>query len=237
MIIADSVVFITGANRGLGLAFAQEALKRGASKVYAGVRTPTHADVPGIEQVQIDVTDPASVLEAAARCADTTLLVNNAGIARIHTSIVDPTMIDMAREVFETNYYGTIRVTQAFVPILARNGGGAVVNVLSDAVWLSRPLLAAYSASKSAEWSFTNALRLELRTQNTLVLGLHVGFLDTDLTKGFDMKKTDPKHVAEAALSGVESNNEEVLVDEFTRELKRSLSGEQPMYLDPPEIG
>ena len=232
-----AVVFITGASRGLGLAFAHECVRRGARKVYAGVRSPKGLNVPGIEQISMDVTDPASITAAASKCGDTTMLVNNAGIARITSSMLDPTLIDVTREIFETNYYGTIRVSQAFAPILARNGGGAIINVLSDAVWYSRPFLAAYSASKSAEWSFTNALRIELRNQKTLVLGLHVGFMDTDLTKGFDMKKTDPREVVEAALSGVEAGHEEVLVDDFTRQVKRSFCEEQSIYLNPPDIG
>jgi NAD(P)-dependent dehydrogenase (short-subunit alcohol dehydrogenase family) len=231
-----SVVFISGANRGLGLAFAQEALKRGAKKVYAGVRNPTDANTPGIAQLTLDVTDRASIAAAAAQCGDTTLLVNNAGLGRLTSSTLDSAMIDVAREVFETNYYGTIRVSQEFAPILARNGGGAVINVLSDAAWYARPMLAAYSASKSAAWSFTNALRIELRGQNTLVLGLHVSFMDTDMTKGFEMKKTSPQQVAEAALIGIEANKEEVLVDDFTKEVKRTLSKEQAIYLNPPEI-
>lgn len=98
-------------------------------------------------------------------------------------------------------------------------------------------MLAAYSASKSAAWSFTNALRIDLRNQQTLVLGLHVGFMDTDMTTGFKMKKTNPRQVAEAALTGIEDNKEEVLADDFTRELKQSLCNEQPIYLNPPEIG
>jgi short-subunit dehydrogenase len=145
-------------------------------------------------------------------------------------------MIDGAREVFETNFYGTILVSQAFAPILAKNGGGAIINVLSDASWLARPMLAAYSASKSALWSFTNASRVELRNQKTLVLALHVSFMDTDMTNGFEMKKISPRQVAEAALIGIESNREEVLADDFTREVKRSLCSEQPMYVNPPEI-
>lgn len=237
MTTQDSVVFITGANRGLGLAFAHEALRRGAKKVYAGVRNPTEADRPGIAQVKLDVTDPASVAAAAAQCGDTTVLVNNAGIARLTNSTLDSAMIDGAREIFETNYYGTILVSQAFAPILAKNGGGAIINVLSDAVWYARPMLAAYSASKSAVWSFTNALRIELRKQKTLVLGLHVSFMDTDMTEGFEMKKSNPRQVAEAALIGMEANREEVLADDFTREVKRSLCSEQPLYLNPPEIG
>src|SRR3954453_643699 len=93
----DSVVFITGANRGLGLAFAHEAIRRGAKKVYAGVRTLTDANLPGIRQIRIDVTDPESVAKAAAECGDTTMVVNNAGIARTHTSMLDPAMIDITR--------------------------------------------------------------------------------------------------------------------------------------------
>jgi NAD(P)-dependent dehydrogenase (short-subunit alcohol dehydrogenase family) len=233
----DSVVFISGASRGLGLAFAHEALDRGAKKVYAGVRSPTEAKTPGIIQVKLDVTDPASIAATVTQCGDTTVLVNNAGIARLNSSTLDPAMIDIARDVLETNYYGMILVSQAFAPILAKNGGGAVINVLSDATWYARPMLAAYSASKSAAWSFTNALRIDLRNQKTLVLGLHVGFMDTDMTKGFEMKKINPRQVAEAALTGIEDNKEEVLADDFTREIKRSLCNEQPMYLNPPEIG
>lgn len=137
MITTDSVVFVTGANRGLGLAFVQTSLERGARKIYAGRRNPRGVSGPGIEEIQIDVTDPASVAKAAARYGDTTLLVNNAGIGRVHSKIVDPAMIDIAREVFETNYFGTIRVSLAFAAILGGNGGGAIVNVLSDASWLA----------------------------------------------------------------------------------------------------
>ena len=182
MDIKDSVVFITGANRGLGLAFAQAAVKRGARKVYAGVRTPGSGQTPGIVQVKLDVTDPASIAQAVAQCGDTTLLVNNAGIARLNSSVLDASMVDLSREIFETNYYGTIRVSQAFAPVLAANGGGAIINVLSDATWFARPMLAAYSASKSAAWSFTNALRIELRSQQTAVLGLHVSFMAVSYT-------------------------------------------------------
>ena len=231
----DSVFFITGANRGLGLALAQEALKRGARRVYAGVRNPTDADTPGIVQIKFDVTDPASVAAAAGRCGDTTVLVNNAGIVRLTAGALDPSLIDVAREIFETNYYGTVLVSQAFAPVLARNGGGAALNVLSDATWISRPVLAAYSPSKSAAWSFTNALRIDLRNQNTFVLALHVSFMDTDMTKGYDARKSDPRHVAEITLAAMEAGKEEVLADDFTRSVKRSLSDEQAIYLNPPE--
>lgn len=236
MNIQDSVVFITGASRGLGLAYAQEALKRGAKKVYAGVRNPDEKALPGIIQIRLDVTDPASVRAAAEEAGDTTILINNAGIARLTANVLDAEMIEGSREIFETNYYGTIYSSQAFAPILAKNGGGAIINVLSDATWFSRPVLAAYSASKSAVWSFTNALRLALRAQDTAVVGVHVSFMDTDMTKDLDIVKTTPQKVAAATFDGLEANQDEVLVDDFTRQVKRSLSGQRPLYFNPPEI-
>jgi NAD(P)-dependent dehydrogenase (short-subunit alcohol dehydrogenase family) len=236
MKIKDSVVFVTGANRGLGLAFARELLARGAKKVYAGARHPADVVLPGVVPVRIDVTDPVSVAAAAEQCADTTLLVNNAGIARVMESTLDPALIGTAREIFETNFYGVILTTQAFAPVLQANGEGAIINVLSDASWFSRPMLAAYSATKSAAWSFTNALRIELREKGIQVLGLHVGFLDTDMTHGFDMKKTHPQDVAASTFEALENGKEEILADEGTRAIKQRLSSEQADYLNPPEI-
>jgi NAD(P)-dependent dehydrogenase (short-subunit alcohol dehydrogenase family) len=236
MNIKNAVAFVTGANRGLGLAYAKQLLALGASKVYAGVRNPGGVGVPGIVQVKLDVTDAASVAAAVAACADTTLLVNNAGIARIAPSMLDGDFIAMAKELFDTNYYGVARVSQAFAPVLAANGGGAIVNVLSDAVWLARPFLSAYSASKAAAWAYTNSLRVELRGQRTFVQGVHVGFMDTDMTKGFDMQKISPEEVVRQSLAGVELGTEEILADASTIALKASLSGNEPQYLNPPEI-
>jgi NAD(P)-dependent dehydrogenase (short-subunit alcohol dehydrogenase family) len=238
MDIKNSIAFVTGANRGLGLAFARELLARGAAKVYAGMRNTDGVDLPaGIVPVRIDVRDPASIALAAGRCQDVTLLVNNAGIARILDSTLDPGVIDMAHEIFDTNFYGIIRVTQAFAPVLKNNGGGAVINVLSDATWFARPFLAAYSASKSAAWSYTNALRIELRAQRTLVQGLHVSFMDTDMTNGFDMPKISPRLVAQRALDGIELGAEEVLADDATVAVKVGLGAASPFYLDPPALG
>lgn len=238
MKIHDSIAFVSGANRGLGLSIARELLARGARKVYAGTRSMDSlgADVPGIVRIRLDVADPASVAAAAAQCPDVNLLVNNAGIARVMQSTLDPAWIETAREIFETNFYGLVLSTQAFAPILAANGGGAIINVLSDTSWFSRPLLSAYSATKAAAWSFTNAARIELREQGTQVLGLHVGFMDTDMTKDYDLKKTSPLDVASHVLSALESGKEEALVDENTRLIKQSLSAERPYYLDVPAL-
>jgi NAD(P)-dependent dehydrogenase (short-subunit alcohol dehydrogenase family) len=236
MNVKDSVAFVTGANRGLGLAFVEALKARGARKIYAGMRDPSASTLPGVVPVRIDVTDPASVAAAVAQCTDTTLLINNAGIARVMGGTLDPALIDTAREIFETNFYGLIRTTQAFAPHLTAHGSGAVVNVLSDASWFSRPMLAAYSASKSAAWSFINALRAEWREQGIQVLGLHVGFLDTDMTHGFDMKKTHPRTVATATLDALEQGHDEVLADAGTQAMKQRLSTARPDYLYPPEI-
>jgi NAD(P)-dependent dehydrogenase (short-subunit alcohol dehydrogenase family) len=196
MRIEDSVAFITGANRGLGLAFAKELLGRGVKKLYAGVRNPDGVDLPGVIPVKFDVTDSAAIAAAALRCSDVTLLINNAGIGRVDTSALDSSVIDNSREFFETNFYGIIRASQAFAPVLSANGGGAIVNVLSDVTWFSRPIMTAYAASKSAAWSFTNALRIDVRDKGIQVLALHVGFVDTDLTRDFDVKKSDPQEIA-----------------------------------------
>lgn len=234
MNIPGSVVFVTGARRGLGLAFAKVALALGASKVYAGMRDLSGFDVPGLIPVQIDVTDDASVVRAASRCADTTVLVNNAGIGEVHGGALDTGMIELTRRMMETNCYGIVRASQAFAPVLAANGGGAIVNVLSDVTWLSVPMLAAYAASKSAAWSVTNTLRLEVKGSNTQVVAVHVGFIDTDLVRAFDVQKSDPLDVARIVYAGVQAGELEVLVDEKTRYIKSTLSAPDAVYFNPP---
>jgi len=235
MNIVGSVVFVTGASRGLGLALAKVALEQGAAKVYAGVRNVEGFNVPGIIPVQIDVTDEASVAAAAKQCQDTTVLVNNAGIGIVQDSSLASNMIELSRHLMDTNTFGIVRTAQAFAPILASNGGGAIINVLSDVTWLSRPMLAAYAASKSAAWSVTNALRLDLTTQKTQVVAVHVGFVDTDLVKGFDVPKTDPQVVAQVVFDGLNKGLLEVLVDEGTRFIKSTLSQADAVYFNPPQ--
>lgn len=236
MKIKNSIAFVTGASRGLGLSLAKELLARGARKVYAGVREPAAFQIPGIEPIKLDVTDQVSVAAAAAQCPDVSLLINNAGIARLSESTLDPALMADAREIFETNFYGLISATQAFAPALARNGGGAVINVLSDASWVARPQLAAYSTTKSAAWSFTNALRLEMRSKGTQVLALHVGFMDTDMTKGLEVQKTSPTTVADRTLDALEADEDEVLADAGTVSVKQGLTAPDPYYLNPPPI-
>ncbi len=230
MKLKDSVVFITGANRGIGLSFAREALARGARKVYAGARDPAHVTLDGVVPVRLDVTDPEQVAAAARACPDVTLLVNNAGIALFGGFLADHA-VDQARRQFETNFFGPLLLTRAFAPVLARNGGGAVINVLSIASWMTRPALAVYAASKSAAWGLTNGLRNDLLPQNTQVLGLHVGFVDTDMTKDIDAPKTSPDVVVQRTYDGLEAGLSEVLADERTQMVHATLSADPPIYL------
>ncbi|MEV2269767.1 SDR family oxidoreductase [Nonomuraea africana] len=232
----NSVALVTGGNRGLGLAFARELQARDAKKVYAGARSPDGLDLPDLVPVRLDVTDPASIDAVVEQCGDVTLLINNAGIANVNEGALDPDFVDLSREMFETNFYGLIRMSQAFAPVISRNGGGAIVNVLSDAAWFARPMVAAYSATKSAAWSFTNALRIEVRDKGVQVLGLHVGFMDTDMTRGLDIEKIDPRQVAAIALEELESGTEEVLADEQSRLVKGTLSTGRGYYLNPPDL-
>lgn len=230
MKIQNAVVFVTGANRGLGLAFARELLARGAKKVYAAARNPASVTLPGVVPVQLDVTDAAAVAAVAQACGDVTLLINNAGVADFGGFLSDDA-VAKARKTFETNYFGPLLLSQAFAPVLKTNGGGAILNVLSVASWISSPLLGVYASTKSAVWSMTNALRQELSEQNTQVLGLHVGFMDTDMTKDIPMPKTDPADVVRAALDGLEAGQSEVLADEITRQVKLGLSAQPGVYL------
>lgn len=231
MNIKGSVFFVTGANRGLGLAFANEALVRGAAKVYAGVRSLDGFDTTDLVPVRIDVTDPDSIANAAREAADVTVLVNNAGIAELTDGPLAGDMESKSRRLFETNYYGIVRVTQAFQTALPNDGRGAIINVLSDATWRAATALAPYAVSKAAAWSYTNHIRLELRQRNIQVLGLHVGFVDTDLTRGLDVPKSSATDVVRRTLDALEGGQTEIMADQGTLDLKRSLSSETPGYL------
>jgi NAD(P)-dependent dehydrogenase (short-subunit alcohol dehydrogenase family) len=230
MQFSGATVLITGANRGIGLAFAKEALARGARKVYAGARNPATITLPGVVPLRLDVTSPADVAAAAQLAPDTTIVINNAGIA-ITGGLLGADAEDMLRRHFETNVLGVLRVTQAFAPVLARNGGGALLNVASIASWISGSLLGNYAVSKSAVWSLSNGLRHDLAAQGTQVTTLHMGFVDTELTHGIEMPKSTPEAIVARALDGLAAGEQEVLADEMTRQVKRGLSAEPAAYL------
>jgi NAD(P)-dependent dehydrogenase (short-subunit alcohol dehydrogenase family) len=232
MKLDNAVVLITGANRGLGLAFAKEALARGARKVYAGARDPASVTLAGVIPVTLDVTNPDDVARVARDLKDVTLLVNNAGIGHLGGFLADDAVAS-ARLQFETNFYGPLMLSQAFAPVLKANGGGGIINVLSILSWVNAPVLGVYSASKSAAWGFTNGLRQELAGQNTQVLGLHVGFIDTDMVASFPGDKTPPQVVAARTFDGLEAGASEVKADEGTKQVHAGLSAEPAVYLLP----
>lgn len=233
MEIQNSVALVTGANRGLGLAFTQALLARGASKVYAAARDPASVKQAGVVPVRLDVTNAEQVASAAAALGDVTLVVNNAGILRA-SGFLGETGVDAVRAELETNFFGPVNVSRAFAPILARNGGGAIVNVLSALSWVAFPSSSTYSASKAAAWSFSNGLRNELRGQGTQVLALHVGYMDTDMVRGVAAPKSKPEDVVNQVLEGLEAGKSEVLADDVSRRIKQNLSAEPGVYLLPP---
>lgn len=224
MEIQGSIAIVTGANRGLGRHFAQQLLERGAAKVYAGSRRIESIDLPGVEPVQLDITDPASVAAAAKTASDATILINNAGIATFE-NLVGGTE-DAIRREMETNFFGTLNMVRAFAPMLGANGGGAMLNILSVLSWRSTGIGHAYSAAKAASWSLTNGARLELAQQGTQVVGLHVAGIDTDMLAGVEADKSDPADIARAGLDGIESGALEVLADQVTAELKSTLNAD-----------
>ncbi|WP_036966787.1 SDR family oxidoreductase [Promicromonospora kroppenstedtii] len=221
MEIKNSVALVTGANRGLGRAFAQRLLDRGARKVYATARRPETVDLPGVEVLALDVTDPASVRAAARAASDVSLLVNNAGIST-GTDLVTGSL-DVVRRELETNVLGGLMMIRELAPALAARGGGAVVNVLSAMSWFGVKGGNAYHLSKAAAWAMTNGVRLELADQGTLVTAVHLGLADTDMSAGWQVDKISPSDLADAALDGVEAGSAEVLADQWSRDIKARL--------------
>jgi len=234
MKIHEAVALVTGANRGIGLAFTREMLARGVRKVYAGARDPsTVKKEPGVEPIRLDVTKPEEVAAAAARAGDVTLVINNAGVGQ-QGGFLAADSEEVARRQLETNFFGMLRMSKAFAPVLKVNGGGAFLNVLSIVSWINGGQLAAYAASKSAAWSLTNALRHELASQHTQVLALHMAFVDTDLVRAIEGPKTSPEDIVRRALDGLEAGLAEVLADERTRLVKQGLTAPTPSYLPQP---
>jgi NAD(P)-dependent dehydrogenase (short-subunit alcohol dehydrogenase family) len=217
-----STALVTGANRGFGRHLAEQLVERGA-KVYAAARRPESVDLIGVTPIQLDITDPASIAAAVTVAGDVTLLINNAGIGT-GASVLTGDIADVRLE-FDTHVFGTLEVTRAFVPVIEGNGGGAILNILSVLSWITFPHLGGYSAAKSAEWSMTNALRAELASRNVRVSGLHVGYMDTDLTAGLDAPKLDPAAVAALALDQLAAGVPEILADDLSRQVQAGLAG------------
>ncbi|HXF18574.1 MAG TPA: SDR family oxidoreductase [Burkholderiales bacterium] len=221
--IKDAVAVVTGANRGIGLAFVRELLERGARKIYAAGRDPKGLDaIVALDRVRVvalrlDLLDQKQITEAAATTGAIDLLVNNAGVAAFG-SILNGSPELVARDM-QTNYFGTLNVIRAFAPQLEKSGGGAIVNLLSVVSLANMPALGGYSASKAASWSMTQAVRAELAKKNISVHAVFPGPVDTDMAKDIQLPKTSPRDVARAVLDGVESGQDDITPDSMSRDV------------------
>lgn len=211
---------VTGANRGLGREFVQQLLDRGVTKVYAGARDPGTVDLddPRVVPLQLDVTDPDSVVRAAEVADDVSVVVNNAGIS-LAARVLDDDTTQLRREL-EVNLFGPLAVTSAFGDQVAARSG-VVVNVASVLSWLA--LGGSYSVSKAALWSATDSMRLELGPRGVQVVGVYMGYVDTDMTSGVDAPKSAPADVVRQVLDGIEGGASEVIADDLTRAVRGGL--------------
>lgn len=219
--IEGAVGLVTGGRRGLGRAHVDALVRHGAAKVYATARKPASGDDPRIVAETLDVTDAGSVRSLAERTGDVDIVVSDAGVL-----IPGPLLTSAPQDVlatFDTNVFGALRVAQAYAPILARNGGGALVSMLSVFSWVSGA--GVYGASKAALWSLTNSLRRELASQGTRVLGVHAGFIDTEMVAAIKTPKISADLVAEKVMQALMTGQDEVLADRVSEQAKAVLSG------------
>lgn len=219
--LTDQTVLVTGANRGMGREYITQLLERGAAKVYAAARNPQQIDIddPRVIALALDVTDAASIAAAALAAPDVSILINNAGIARMN-SVLDPDPAKL-REQLETNLFGPLALSSAFADRIAGRSG-AIVNVASVLAWL--PVGATYGVSKAALWSATDSMRLELAPRGVQVLGVYFGLVDTDMASFADSPKSDPADIVGRVLDGVESGAAEVLADDLTHQVRAQLN-------------
>ncbi|MEU6556649.1 SDR family oxidoreductase [Streptomyces sp. NPDC046915] len=228
MELKGATAVVTGANRGLGRHLAEQLIQRGA-KVYAAARRPETVDLEGVTPLRLDVTDEASIREAARIASDATLLINNAGIALYNPLIAGD--MDSVHAEMNTNFFGPLAATRAFAPVIEKNGGGAVLNILSVISWWHPAQAGSYAASKAAAWAMSGAVREELAPRGVAVSALHVAYMDTDMTANVPSEdKADPAGVATQALDGIAAGLPEILADDTTRQVKRGLA-------DAPTVG
>lgn len=220
--LEGAVVLVTGGQRGIGRAIVDDLLTRGVAKVYATARDPKPSSDPRVVPLPLEITDQASIDALAAAAPDVTVLINNAGASSPDTYL--DSSIEDVRAVFDANFFGPLQLTRAFVPIIERNGGGHVLNAHSALSWVARH--GAYSATKAAFWLQTNAIRLELLNRGIGVTGLHMGYVDTDMTTDVTAPKSRPEDIAKSALDGIETGAYEVLADDTARGAKAAVSGD-----------
>ena len=215
MNIENCIALVTGANRGLGKAYTDALLAAGAAKVYAGARDPVSVAITDtrLVPVKLDVAHDNDVHAAAAACTDVNLLINNAGIMLASPMLAEGSEAALRAEI-EVNVFGMLRMIRDFAPVLAKNGGGAIANMLSVVSWFVFPFNATYCASKHAALALTEGVRMQLKAQGTQVVAIYAGFIDTDMAAGFDREKTSPRQVAERTLAGIREGLNDVHADE-----------------------
>jgi NAD(P)-dependent dehydrogenase (short-subunit alcohol dehydrogenase family) len=231
MNVEGKVIFVTGANRGIGKALVMQALALGARKVYSGVRERSHMQETQGVPILLDVTDRDMIAQAAQACGDVDILINNAGIMASGPLLTAEGTTSLQRHM-EVNAWSLLDMANAFAPILNRNGGGAIINLLSVLSWISIDQSGPYSASKAAAWAITNSLRLELKSQQTQVLAVHPGYVDTDMTDGIDVPKMSPEKVAEESFKALQGGESELVLSEVGLWIKHNLSAAAPPYLE-----
>jgi NAD(P)-dependent dehydrogenase (short-subunit alcohol dehydrogenase family) len=223
MKLQNATALVTGANRGIGRAFVQALIDAGAQKIYAtardhkGLEVLTAIDPTRVIPLQVDVTDRNLVSQLSKQTFDVNLLINNAGVLSFGNILDTP--IETIHQQFDVNFYGTLNMARAFVPVLERNGGGTIVNLLTLVALASMPGLAAYNASKAAAWSMTQSLRASVAGKNIAVYGVFPGAVDTDMLAGVDMAKTSPADIATAVLQGIETDQEDIFPDPMSTQL------------------
>jgi NAD(P)-dependent dehydrogenase (short-subunit alcohol dehydrogenase family) len=223
MKLQNATALVTGANRGIGRAFVQALLDADVQKVYATARQHsrlealTALDPTRVIPLQVDVTDHNLVSQLTEQAPDVNLLINNAGVLSFGNILETP--IEAIHQQFDVNFYGTLNMARAFVPVLERNGGGAIVNLLTLVALASMPGLAAYNASKAAAWSMTQSLRASVADRNIAVYGVFPGAVDTDMLAGVEMAKTSPADIVTAVLQGIETDQEDIFPDPMSTQL------------------
>ena len=217
MKIADRAVLVTGANRGIGQALVEEALRRGAKRVYAGTRRPLAHPDGRVTPVTLDVTNAAQIQAAFESVESLDILINNAGIS-LFDDLSDRAVLDQHLAV---NLFGTYGVTQAFLPLLTRSRG-AIVNNVSLMALAPFPLTPAYAISKAAAFNLTQSLRALVAGRGVSVHAVLTGPTDTDMTRGFDIPKASPESVAQAIFDGVENGEEDIFPDPMSASMAES---------------
>ena len=227
MKVSDSRVLVTGANQGIGQAFVGAFLSAGAARIYGADLNTDWLEKKAVEEkrllpLTLDIRDTDQVANVAEHCPDIDLLINNAAITQ-HTSLIRAKKLDRARDIIDTNYFGTLHMCRAFAPILKANGGGMIVNILSIAALVHIPRVGAYSASKAAELSMTQGIRAELTEQGTRVLAVFPGPVDTSFSTHRPPPKAPPLEITKATLDAIEQDLEELYPDAVAKEVGAEL--------------